>query len=81
MFGPGLEYLREEGSHNIWTQANSLWFEDAPSLESCLQFSKTKSGGIPIMANIYIPEGCFFGFLVFFSPMEFDPDYKSFLFC
>lgn len=72
MFGSGGAgvFEREKSSHKIWTQANSFWFEDASSLESCAQLSKTKSLGIPIMSNIYILKD-------FFFPMKFDPDYKN----
>lgn len=72
MFGSGGAgvFEREKSSHKIWTQANSFWFEDASSLESCAQLSKTKSLGIPVMSNIYILKD-------FFFPMKFDPDYKN----
>lgn len=62
MFGSGGAgvFEREKSSHKFWTQANSFWFEDASSLESCAQLSKTKSLGIPIMSNIYILEAFFF---------------------
>lgn len=54
-------------------------------MESCIQLSKIKSQGIPIMSNIYILEVFYFYFFsltfffsfFFFSPMEFDPDYKN----
>lgn len=66
--GAGLEYLREKSSHKIWIQSSSFWFEDAFSLESCVQLSKIKSQGIPIMSNIYILEVFYFYFfsLTFF---------------
>lgn len=54
-------------------------------MESCIQSSKIKSQGIPIMSNIYILEVFYFYFFsltfffsfFFFFPMEFDPDYKN----
>lgn len=49
-------------------------------MESCIQLSKIKSQGIPIMSNIYILEVFYFYFFsltFFFFPMEFDPDYKN----
>lgn len=74
--GAGLEYLREKSSHKIWIQANSFWFEDASSLEFCVQLSKTKSLGIPIMSNIYV-----LGAFLFLSlPFFFSPLFNFFKF-